>query len=85
MWAQPSSVRSAEEHATREIQLAEQWRIGGTSESEGEFFALIVDLAVGPDHSVFLLDLQLSEVRVFSREGKRDPQEGRALASVIVE
>ena len=47
----------------------ELWRIGGDSESENEFFGVISQVATDPSGSVYLLDRQLSEVRVFSSSG----------------
>lgn len=52
------------------LTLDEQWRIGGESEGEGEFFGLISDIALHPKGEVYLVDTQLSEVKVFSKEGK---------------
>jgi hypothetical protein len=51
------------------VQLQEQWRIGGDSEEEGEFFGVIRQIAQDPEGNVYLLDTQLSEVKVFSPGG----------------
>jgi hypothetical protein len=51
------------------IALEELWRIGGNSEKEGEFFGVIADVAVDDAGEVYVLDGQLSEVRVFSPDG----------------
>lgn len=52
------------------LSLQELWRIGGDSEAEGEFFGLITDIAVHPSGEVYLVDTQLSEVKVFSPQGE---------------
>jgi hypothetical protein len=51
------------------IVLQEKWRIGGDSEEEGEFFGVIVQMTMDPEGNIYLLDQQLSEVKVFSPEG----------------
>jgi len=48
----------------------ELWRIGGDSESDEEFFGVINQMATDPDGNVYLLDRQLSEVKVFSPAGE---------------
>ncbi len=52
-----------------EIQLQELWRIGGDSDAEGELFGLITDIGVHPSGDVYLLDMQLAEVKVFDEDG----------------
>ncbi|MBD3160995.1 MAG: 6-bladed beta-propeller [Candidatus Eisenbacteria bacterium] len=51
------------------VPLEELWRIGGDSEEEGEFFGVIGAIEVGADGTVFLLDRQLSEVKLFDADG----------------
>ncbi len=51
------------------VTLKEQWRVGGENEEEGEFFGLITDIGVHPSGEVYLVDRQLSEVKVFSKNG----------------
>ena len=51
------------------VTLKEQWRVGGESEEEGELFGLITDIGVHPSGEVYLVDRQLSEVKVFSKSG----------------
>jgi len=53
-----------------EIQLQELWRIGGDSDADGEFFGLITDIGVHPSGDVYLLDMQLSEVKAFTPDGE---------------
>lgn len=52
------------------VDLAEQWRIGGNSDDENEFFGVISQCVENGEGEIFLLDTQLSEIRVFTREGE---------------
>ncbi len=52
------------------LQLEKLWRVGGDSEADGEFFGVITDIGVHPSGEVYLLDMQLSEVKVFSASGE---------------
>jgi hypothetical protein len=52
----------------RTLQCEELWRAGG--DDEDVFFGIIIQAATGEDGKVYLLDLQLSEVQVFSPEGE---------------
>jgi len=47
----------------------ELWRIGGFSEAEEELFGVITDIIVDEQRNVYVLDAQLSEIRVFDIEG----------------
>jgi hypothetical protein len=51
------------------LTLEELWRVGGDSDADEEFFGVIAQVATDPAGNVYLLDRQLSEVRVFSPEG----------------
>jgi hypothetical protein len=51
------------------VQLEELWRLGGDSESDEEFFGVIGAIALDEGQNVYLLDRQLSEVKVFSPTG----------------
>ncbi|NNF05163.1 MAG: 6-bladed beta-propeller [Candidatus Eisenbacteria bacterium] len=62
---------------TSSIELAEVWRLGGESEADEEFFGVIQDVAVDDDGNVYILDAQLSEVRVFDAEGNYKHTMGR--------
>jgi hypothetical protein len=57
--------------------LKELWRVGGDSESEEEFFGVINQLTADRDGNVYLLDRQLSEVKVFSPNGEYSRTLGR--------
>lgn len=52
------------------IRLRELWRLGGDSEDDDQFFGVIGQIAMDESGNVYLLDSQLSEVRVFSPEGE---------------
>lgn len=56
--------------APETVQLRELWRIGGDSTAEEEFFGVIERITADPEGNVYLLDRQLSEVKVFSPDGK---------------
>jgi len=53
-----------------EITLDERWRIGEDSESEDEFFGVIMEIATGTDGTVYILDTQLHQVSIYSPEGE---------------
>jgi len=53
-----------------EIPLHELWRVGGDTENDTEMFGVIVRICSDAQGNIYLLDRQLSEVRVFSRQGK---------------
>jgi hypothetical protein len=50
------------------LELEELWSVGG--EDEEVFFGLISQVIDGGDGNIYLLDTQLSEVRVFSSDGE---------------
>jgi hypothetical protein len=52
------------------ITLQELWRIGGDSDSDEEFFGVINQVTTDPAGNVYVLDRQLSEVKVFSPDGQ---------------
>jgi len=64
-------------HPPVTLTLEELWRVGGDSEEEGEFFGVIVDVAVDSDGAAYLLDRQLAEINVFSAEGEWQRTIGR--------
>jgi hypothetical protein len=51
------------------LTLEELWRIGGDNESEDEFFGVINQVTADHDGNIYLLDRQLSEVKVYSPKG----------------
>lgn len=53
----------------QEVQCRELWRVGGESEIEEEFFGFIADIIADAKGNVYLVDSQLSAVRVFSADG----------------
>jgi hypothetical protein len=52
------------------VKLPELWRVGGDSEDEEDLFGVIVDIDIDATGEVYLLDSQLSEVKVYSKEGE---------------
>jgi hypothetical protein len=51
------------------LTLEELWRIGGYSDAEGEFFGVVNQVLADHDGNIYILDRQLSEVKVFSPDG----------------
>jgi 6-bladed beta-propeller len=52
------------------IKVPEVWRLGGDTDSEDEFFGVIADIDIADNGDVYLLDSQLNEVKVFSKDGE---------------
>lgn len=52
------------------IELEELWRVGGDTDSDDEFFGVIARITTDKEGNVYLLDSQLSEVKVFSPDGE---------------
>jgi hypothetical protein len=46
------------------------WRIGGDTDNEDEFFGLITQALIDKDGNIYLLDSQLSEIKVFDAKGQ---------------
>ena len=51
------------------VTAKELWRVGGDADADEELFGVIEALTTDPAGNVYLLDKQLSEVKVFSRDG----------------
>ena len=49
--------------------LPEVWRLGGDSENEDEFFGVISDIDIDAQGNVYLLDSQLSTVKIYNKDG----------------
>jgi len=62
-------VLATDPPATRSVELAEQWRIGG-EDDEDILMGVISEGAIGPNGDVYLVDRQLSQVLVISPEGE---------------
>jgi len=54
---------------TTELPLAEVWRAGGLDD-EDVLFGIISDVATDSEGNIYLLDAQLSEIKVFSPDGE---------------
>jgi hypothetical protein len=52
------------------VKLPELWRLGGDSESEEEFFGVISDIDIDEQGNVYLLDSQLSECKIYTKDGE---------------
>jgi len=52
------------------VKLDELWRLGGDSDDEDEFFGVISDVQIDDEGNVYLLDSQLSEVKIYTNEGE---------------
>ncbi|MFC1662563.1 6-bladed beta-propeller [Patescibacteria group bacterium] len=50
--------------------LKELWRVGDDDSNDEEIFGFIVDIAVDNEGNCYLIDSQLSVIKVFSDEGK---------------
>lgn len=55
--------------APQTIELTETWRLGGYSEAPEEFFGVISDIVADDQNNFYVLDAQLSEVRIFDQSG----------------
>jgi 6-bladed beta-propeller len=63
-----SPAKGFAESAT--IKLPELWRLGGDSESEEEFFGVISDIDIDDAGQVYLLDSQLNEAKIYTKDGE---------------
>lgn len=52
------------------VKLNELWRLGGESDDPDQMFGLISRIISDKDGNIYLLDTQLSEIKVFSPEGE---------------
>lgn len=52
------------------VKMPELWRVGGDSESEEDIFGVISDIDIDANGEVYLLDSQLSEVKIYSKDGE---------------
>jgi hypothetical protein len=52
-----------------EVPLTEMWRLGGYSDAPEEFFGVISDIVADEQNHFYVLDAQLSEVRIFDQSG----------------
>ncbi len=52
------------------IKLPEVWRLGGDSEDEEEFFGVIGDIDIDANGQVYLLDSQMNEAKVYTKDGE---------------
>lgn len=52
------------------IELTEMWRLGGYSDAPEEFFGVISDIEADEANNFYVLDAQLSEIKVFDQSGQ---------------
>ena len=52
------------------IQLEELWRVGGDTDNEDEFFGVISQILIDERGDVYILDMQLNQVGVYSEDGE---------------
>jgi hypothetical protein len=52
------------------LKLPELWRLGGDAESEEEFFGVISDIDIDESGHVYLLDSQLNEAKIYTKDGE---------------
>lgn len=52
------------------IKVPELWRLGGDTDNDDELFGVIADIDVADNGDVYLLDNQLNEIKIFSKDGQ---------------
>ena len=52
------------------LKLPELWRLGGDSEDEEEFFGVISDIDIDEAGQVYLLDSQLNQAKIYTKDGE---------------
>lgn len=63
-----SPAKGFSESAT--LKLPELWRLGGDSEDEEEFFGVISDIDIDAAGNVYLLDSQLNQAKIYTKDGE---------------
>jgi hypothetical protein len=56
-------------HPPATLELEELWRLGGNTDSDEEFFGVVNDVVVDDAGDVYILDSQLSEIKVYDSDG----------------
>ncbi len=54
----------------RTVELEELWRVGGYSDDDDQIFGVVAEIQADEDGNVYLLDGQLSEIRIFDADGQ---------------
>lgn len=52
------------------VNMEALWELGGETDSEDEFFGVVADIEIDEDGNVYLLDSQLSEVKIYTPDGE---------------
>ncbi len=63
--------------SSKTFKLKELWRIGGDTDDEDEFFGVIGQILVDDKGNVYLLDSQLSLIKIFNKNGEFIREIGR--------
>lgn len=59
------------------VDMPELWRLGGDTSDEEEFFGVIRDINVDEQGDAYLLDNQLSEIKIYDKDGVSGRSIGR--------
>jgi len=51
-------------------ELEELWRLGGDTDDEDEFFGVVVAIRTDEAGNIYVLDMQLAEVKIYSKDGE---------------
>jgi len=52
------------------VDMEALWELGGETDDEDQFFGVISDIEIDDEGNVYLLDAQLSEVKIFTADGE---------------
>lgn len=52
------------------VEMEQLWELGGETDDEDQFFGVISDIHIDNEGNVYLLDSQLSEVKIFTGDGE---------------
>jgi len=59
------------------VEMEALWELGGDTDDEDEFFGVIADIEIDDQGNVYLLDAQLSVVKIYTAEGELIREIGR--------
>jgi hypothetical protein len=52
------------------VNMEALWELGGETDNEDEFFGVISDIEIDEEGNVYLLDAQLSEIKIYTADGE---------------
>lgn len=61
---------AAPANGATKVDMEALWELGGETDDEDQFFGIIADIEIDDAGNVYLLDSQLSEVKIFSADGE---------------